>query len=762
MAKFILAFVCCLLTPLCRAQESKSGKSAPADSAQILTFEPSSSSALPARWGGGPPGTVVADDQVVHSGHWSARLQRDSKSAGEFSTITKSLPINFGGKTIELRGFLRTEDVSNFVGLWLREDGDQPTLAFDNMEQRHVHGTTDWTQYSVVLPLHEQAKRLVLGVLLAGTGKAWADDLELLVDGKPIGEAQRDERPGTVLDTDDQFDTGSGIHISELNELQIGNLALLGKIWGFLKYYHPAVAAGQRHWDYDLLRILPAVLAAPDRASANTTLLRWIQSLGEVRSCNPCAKLKTDDLQLAPDTAWIEDKSIVGDADLSRALRTIRENRRVGKEQFYVSLVSNVRNPSFDHELVYGRVRFPDPGFQLLALYRFWNIIEYWYPYRDVLHEDWDKVLIEFIPRVTLAKSFDAYQLELISLSTRVHDGHANLWGSLSVRPPAGKCQLPVTVRFIANEPLPAVAGYVDDSGKDSGLMLGDKISEIDGTSVKKLVDEWKPYYNGSNDAAVLHDIAYYLPRGFCGETTMRVLRDKEELQLQVKRSVTPNDQVNLTHDLPGPAFRLLSNDVAYLKLSSVKAAEAAHYIESAAQTRGFIIDIRNYPSQFVPFAIGSLLVEQKTPFARFTLGDLETPGAFHWTPAEELEPAAPHYRGKVVIVVDDMSKSQSEYTAMAFRASPNSVVVGSTTAGADGNVSRIPLPGMLNGMISGIGVFYPDKRPTQRFGIVPDVEVWPTIAGIRDGRDEVLEEALRQILGPQTPLAEIERLAKP
>src|SRR5216684_3628196 len=51
--------------------------------------------------------------------------------------------------------------------------------------------------------------------------------------------------------------------------------------------------------------------------------------------------------------------------------------------------------------------------------------------------------------------------------------------------------------------------------------------------------------------------------------------------------------------------------------------------------------------------------------------------------------------------------------------------------------------------MISGIGVFYPDKKPTQRLGIVPDVEVRPTMAGIRAGRDEVLEEALRQIRTP-------------
>ena len=91
----------------------------------------------------------------------------------------------------------------------------------------------------------------------------------------------------------------------------------------------------------------------------------------------------------------------------------------------------------------------------------------------------------------------------------------------------------------------------------------------------------------------------------------------------------------------------------------------------------------------------------------------------------------------------------------------PNATVVGSTTAGADGNVSAIPLPGGLRSMISGIGVFYPDKKPTQRVGIVPDVEARPTLLGIRSGRDEVLEVALRHILGPDVPAAEIERMAK-
>jgi len=124
-----------------------------------------------------------------------------------------------------------------------------------------------------------------------------------------------------------------------------------------------------------------------------------------------------------------------------------------------------------------------------------------------------------------------------------------------------------------------------------------------------------------------------------------------------------------IPHDRTGDTFQLLSDDVAYVKLSSVKAADAASYVNRAKDTKGLIIDIRNYPSEFVVFALGSLLVEHPTAFARFTKGDLDNPGAFDWTAPVQLMPQSPHYSGKIVILVDEASISQSEYTAMAFRA---------------------------------------------------------------------------------------------
>lgn len=709
----------------------------------ILTFEQQPVAGRPAGWQASPPAHVFADEAIVHGGKRSVRIERAAGSQPAFSGVSLTLPVDFEGKKIELRGFIRTEEVTGFAAFWMREDENGKSVAFDTLQARHIGGTTDWKDYSISIPLHADAQ-LYFGFLLSGAGKAWADDLQLLVDGKPIQEIRR---PQTSLDTDHEFDAGSRVAISELSPAQIENLAALGKVWGFLKYHHPAVAAGQRHWDYDLFRILPTVLKAPDRAAANATLAKWVAGVGDVPACQSCASLAAPDLQIAPEVEWIRSEAALGPA-LSGALQAVYRNRP--SKQFFVSLTPGVGNPIFDREPDYTGIALPDSGFQLLALYRYWNIIRYWYPYRDIMGEDWDKVLAEFIPTIALAKTKEDYQRALVLLAGRLHDSHARVPTPPGVIPPSGSCRLPIVTRFIDGE-----AVVSENLAGDSPFQRGDVLETLDGKAVRDLVRQWQPYYEASNQAYVLRKIALVLPVGDCGEAKAHVRRDGQPVDVAARRVIPP-----LSSAVPRDTFRRLSNDVAYLTLSSVKIADAAKYVDGAAGTKGLIIDIRNYPAEFVVFPLGSLLVDKATPFARFTVGDLANPGAFHFTPPLSLPPAGPHYSGKIVILVDELSISQSEYTTMAFRAAPNAVVIGSTTAGADGNVSSIPLPGGLRTTITGIGVFYPDKRPTQRVGIVPDREVKQTVAGLHAGRDEVLEAALREILGRGVSQAEIEKLA--
>jgi C-terminal processing protease CtpA/Prc len=133
-------------------------------------------------------------------------------------------------------------------------------------------------------------------------------------------------------------------------------------------------------------------------------------------------------------------------------------------------------------------------------------------------------------------------------------------------------------------------------------------------------------------------------------------------------------------HDLPGPAFRLLSKEVAYLKLSALDSASTNEYLTQAVGTKGWIIDIRNYPRQFAVFDLGDHFVEKPTSFARFTQGCLSDPGTFRFQGETALQPKPPYYGGKVVVLVDETSMSQAEYTAMALHATPHGLVVGSTT----------------------------------------------------------------------------------
>jgi C-terminal processing protease CtpA/Prc len=734
---FLLLTVPLIAQPLTRANV-----------ASILGFEDSQNGRLSARWNAGSSPDIIADSTVVHSGRYSARITR--AVATDFTTIITSIPQDFAAQTLELRGYVKLENVAGNIALWLRQDGPAGSLGFVTLQTLNLRGTADWKEYSIQLRLQPNGRQIVFGFLVSGAGRAWADSLQLLADGKPIADAP-DAAP-TILVSDREFDNGSQINVSDLSDLQVENLATLANVWGFAKYHHPFVTAGNRHWDYELFRVMPAVLNAESADQANAAINDWLLRLGDPPACSPCPTLPSTGLLLPPDIEWINDAAALGDP-LSGTLQTIYR-RRSGPNHFFVSKVSGVGNPVFENELNYPSMRHPDSGLQLLALFRFWNMMQYFNPNRKIMgdqpdnaSEYWAGTLRESIRPFAFATDRVSYQRALLLFIAKINDTHSNLWTGTSALPPMGSCYLPVDLRFVEGQ-LVVYRRTARDAAAENPLQVGDVITHLDGSAVYDLVNDWRPFYPASNEPTRLRDIARYAGRGACQSVALSVLRGEEQLNLSLTR--LPTAAIDFTrssvHDLPGDTFQKLAGDVAYLKLSSVRAADSASYIRQAEGTRGLIIDIRNYPSEFVVFTLGQLLVSERSPFATFTAVNLSNPGAFYRDATATLVPQAPRYTGKVVILVDEISQSQAEYTTMAFRTAPGAVVVGSTTAGADGNVSLIPLPGAQSSYISGIGVFYPDGRPTQRIGILPDVEMWPTVAGIRDGRDELVETAIRII----------------
>jgi C-terminal processing protease CtpA/Prc len=690
---------------------------------------------------------ALADSLVRHEGHYSLRLAAlgSSRSTKLAAVAAQQLPITFRGKTLTLSAYLKTDKVAQgYAGLLLRVDGARGPLAIDNMSKHPVRGTTDWQQYAVTVPLTNEAQSIYLGGVLLGKGTLWLDRLALTVDDKPLAQAPPIPIKHFKAEQDTAFRRGSGIVFGQLSKQQLDNLAVLGRVWGFVKYYHPAVAHGDYNWDAELLRVLPRVLAATTLADRSQVLSTWLTTLGPVPTCTTCQEPAPGSMRLQADLDWLTDAKQLSPA-LSQQLVYLRQNRNQGPH-YYVAAVPRVSNPIFQHEEAYAANALPDAGLRLLALYRYWNMVDYYFPYRYAIGEDWQRVLPEFIPEFIAASTVEQYQLAALRLAARIHDTHAAL-SSPVLQHYWGTYYAPVQVRFIEEQAV--VTAYFNDAlGAASGLQKGDELLRVDGVPVANLVKAHQPLTPASNEPVQLRNIAQILLRGNTTKVAVVVRRGGRELPVTLTRY--PADQLNLainsgTPDPKAPAWRLLPDNIGYLTLGTIHYDEVPAIMTAAKGTKGLIVDLRNYPADFVVNSLVPYLLSKPTSYVKFSQLAPTYPGMFEAGP-ELTIPATPGspYAGKVLILVNELTQSSAEFHAMALRAVPGATVVGSTTAGADGNVSAIVLPGNVTTRITGIGVYYPDGRETQRVGIVPDVEVKPTIKGIAEGRDEVLEKAVQ------------------
>lgn len=543
--------------------------------------------------------------------------------------------------------------------------------------------------------------------------------------------------------TDNSFEISS----DTLNKVQVGNLKCLGLVWGFLKYYHPNVAEGHFNWDEELINKIPDVLSAQDKNQLSSIFVDWIHKLGNFKE-NGNLKPDTSDVVLFPDLDWINHSDF--SPELQSLLNKVKKAKR-SKVNYYVDLDPKIGNPEFEHEEAYSDMLYPNLSYRLLALFRYWNIVQYFYPYKDLIQKDWKNILEAFIPETVEDKDRSSYILTMLKLIGQIHDSHANIYGQTSVLRTLdqffGVNVLPVQVTFINDKPV--VTGFLDEKlGLNSGLKVGDEITEINHQSMNSVLDEKLKYTPASNRVAQLRNLSINLLRSNDSIINISFVRDGQNIDKSVKtysihRVSIYGETQNITDE-----WKILDHNIAYINHGTLKRKDLPEIWKKIENTKGLIIDDRNYPSDFPLLALGEYLVPRKTAFATFTKGSIESPGLFQKSNSSFVgDKNNNYYKGKVIVLVNETTQSAAEFSAMAYKVVPHGLIVGSTTAGADGNVSKFYLPGGIITMISGIGVYYPNGKVTQRVGIVPDVIVKPSIQGIREKKDEVLDKAIKLIL---------------
>ncbi|MET3026628.1 S41 family peptidase [Flavobacterium sp. UW10123] len=529
------------------------------------------------------------------------------------------------------------------------------------------------------------------------------------------------------------------IQPSTLNKNEIQNLSNLCKVWGFLKYYHPNVAKGNFNWDEQLLTIIPKIEKATSKEAISKIYIDWIDSLGEIKTCRSCKEGKPKEyFDKNFNLSWTQNIEEFS-AELSKKLKLIEDNRFQGKNQ-YVS-TANAGNVEIINEPQYVNFEFPNEDHRLLSLFRYWNVVEYFYPYKYITDENWDEVLKQMVPKFKTSKNKTEYHLAMLETVVKLKDSHATLYTG-PIEDYFGKKFIPAFFNMIENK-LVITGFYKDSLAKINDLKIGDVIEKSEGIDVEKLIASYKIYNRGSNNKVQDTHNGYFVTSGNTDSIKLNIKRGNTEIVKNFGRY----DIKNLRSPFPKnkEKYKILDHNIGYVDMSYLEMKDVDKMMSDLKSTKAIIIDYREY-MKFTPYMIARRLIRTEKEFAKLIQPDLSYPGRFLWKQSETIPPLKnQYYTGKVIVLVNQNTQSASEYATMLLQTGDNVTTIGTQTSGADGNVSYNEFLGYKS-IITGLGVFYPDKRETQRVGIKVDVAVYPSIKGIQEGRDEILEKALEFI----------------
>ena len=686
-----------------------------------------SSAKLPIGWKGRAlHGSVsVIHDPSDETNHY-IQLQTES---GGMAGATYPLSVPEGTRRIDLLAKVKVEELGDRgvpqLQLSLFKDGK----FIASRVTTPLAKTEGWIEVSQSMRADGQPDRVSLMAMVQGdVSKVLIDDFRISFN---TFEAEKDK----------EFDAGSKITKIPSDAGSVAKLQLLGQVWGFAKYHHPTILDGQVNWDYELFRLLPKYLEAESSEKRSAVLVTWIEGLGTYESHEGAVESSEVECEILPDLRWLDG---LESAELKDCLNALLKARRP-VDSFYVELPYPLGGAVF-HENPYAQFPYPDAGFRLLSLYRYWNMIQYYAPYRTLTDKDWNEVLPEFIPRFLQAKNATEYMLAVAELVAALQDGHAVVTSPPAISKIRGVNQGVLQVRFIGEQLV--VTDYVDEYAEvREKVSVGDVITLIGDTTVAEWVAKTGKYYAASTPASHRLKLARDVLRTNDEWVSLTVCRGDRATKI----SIPAHDRSLISKAIfakeEAVIWRVLDGKVGYINPASEDPAEVRLLPGRVFAVDALVVDLRGYPSA-LGLKLADLLLPNESQVSKATRPVPLRPGAFAFLPPVHTYGGVGdrHFEGKVAILVGPGTVSRSEHLAMILRLAPQARVFGSQTAGANGNVVSVELPGNVGTYLSSLGVHTPEGKCTQRVGVSVDVEVQPTLAGIQAGKDEVMDAALEWI----------------
>ncbi|HEX7315944.1 MAG TPA: S41 family peptidase [Pyrinomonadaceae bacterium] len=405
-------------------------------------------------------------------------------------------------------------------------------------------------------------------------------------------------------------------------------------------------------------------------------------------------------------------------------------------------------------EKTYAEMEFPSAEYRLLALFRYWAVVNYFYPYRHLIEDTWATVLPRYIPKFEANKDAVDYQLTVRELVTEMHDSHGGVQNANASAERLGTFLPPVVVRYVENKSV--VTHVLDDK---LPVKVGDVVLTVDGETVEKRVEFLSRYTAASTPQALMRSVHANLLRGQKGTVAKLRVRstDGATREVELPRSFGNADRAKLfaATQRSTPVVQVLPSGYGYVDLARLQVGEVDKMFETVKNTPALIFDMRGYPNG-TAWAVAPRLTEKSQPVAALfsrplleapAIRDTEIGGSVNYTFSQKIpERRGDVYGGKVVMLINEDAISQSEHTCMFFEAATDVTFVGTPTTGANGDVTYMVLPGNLAVSFTGHDVRHADGRQLQRIGIQPHVKAAPTVGGVAAGRDEILEAAVKHL----------------
>jgi hypothetical protein len=629
------------------------------------------------------PGFSTSGAMGPYKGKRTNRQASADNSIDGFVTLMQTIPAEeLRGKAIRLRGLVRAavSEPGGSAALWLRVDRPERMMGFFDNMGDRPVRDLEWREYSVEGSVAEDAVAVAFGAMASGAVTADFDRIELSVRNH------------------------GGLWVP-VQIADPGFELLQSKAWfraGTSRTARTSRPSGEAPQGDRFLRFMPAA-SAPGAASDEL-----FDDAAPVAGAHAGIDLGSGLKARVP--LALADGDASEDAAPADRLDALRKALEV------------VRAPDSD----------ADADTRLADVVVAWNVFRHFYPYWPEAGIDWDARLRPQLQDAYEAKDRDAHRDALRRLVADARDGHGRVidarlrgdeMGVLPLQFARVEGRIVITASDPGGPPIGAVVSAID--GVAATERLSDAMALVSGTT------QWK-------QARGLQEIAA-CRKG--GDVTLGVDTGggAREISLPCEARGQPAGK------RPAPIAEL-SPGIWYVDLTRAQMAQIKAALDQLAGATGVVFDLRGYPTdagaRILPHLLDRPEEDRWMHVAKITGPSGQSAGwnSFGWN----MQPEAPRLAGRIVFMTEGRAISYAE-SVMGYVADRKlGTIVGSATAGTNGNVAVFEVPGGFRVSFTGMRVTRHDgQSPFHLVGVQPDVPVAPTLASIREGRDAVLERAI-------------------